>query len=218
MFPSSGEWVWVGFVGKETSEQKVKNGHLNPAFHLKVVGSSGKNSISNKKLPHTSKEVLPLRPAPAPTSTQPINIVRPLRPAPAPSPSPHSQRDLRVPRPPLPMGKPPTAPPKSPAHPHKLNPPKKPLPVSPARVPLLVSELQPRHSPSPPQRPLPLSPARGAPPKPSGGLLVMMPPAVGPKPMVKVSAISPLRALRPIQPNKPVPGVKPNAASSPFRK
>ncbi|XP_064200286.1 disintegrin and metalloproteinase domain-containing protein 33-like isoform X1 [Anguilla rostrata] len=201
---------------KDTSDQKVKNGHLNPAFHLKVVGSSGKN-INNKKLPHTSKEVLPLRPAPTPPTSQPINIVRPLRPV--PSPSPHAQRDLRVPRPPLPMGKPPTAPPKSPAHPpHKLNPPKKPLPVSPARAPLLVSESHPRHSPSPPQRPLPLSPARGAPPKPSSGLMVMMPSAVGPKPVVKVSAISPLRALRPVPPNKTVPGVKPNVASSPFRK
>ena len=60
----------------------------------------------------------------------------------------------------------------------------------------LVSELQPRHSPSPPQRPLPLSPPRGVlpmspargagPGKPSNGLLVMMPPTVGPKPVGKI--------------------------------
>lgn len=70
----------------------------------------------------------------------------------------------------------------------------------------LVSQLQHSPSPFPPQRPLPLSPARGASPavsparrqgsKSSPGLLVMMPPAVGPKPVGKVSAIPPLRALR----------------------
>lgn len=70
----------------------------------------------------------------------------------------------------------------------------------------LVSQLQHSPSPFPPQRPLPLSPARGASPtasparrqgsKASPGLLVMMPPAVGPKPVGKVSAVLPLRALR----------------------
>ncbi|KAG7238458.1 hypothetical protein INR49_030861 [Caranx melampygus] len=70
----------------------------------------------------------------------------------------------------------------------------------------MVSELQSRSSSFPPQRPLPLSPARGpsltsspalpAVSKPSPGLLVMMPPTVGPKPVGKVSAIPPLRALR----------------------
>ncbi|KAI3376669.1 hypothetical protein L3Q82_017089 [Scortum barcoo] len=79
-------------------------------------------------------------------------------------------------------------------------------PCDPVPDQALVSELQPKRSPFPPQRPLPLSPARGASPtvsparipvsKPSPGLLVMMPPAVGPKPVGKVSAIPPLRALR----------------------
>lgn len=42
-----------------------------------------------------------------------------------------------------------------------------------------------------------MSPARGAGPgKPSNGLLVMMPPTVGPKPVGKVTAIPPLKALR----------------------
>ncbi|KAG7330287.1 hypothetical protein KOW79_006509 [Hemibagrus wyckioides] len=185
-----------------------KNGHLNPAFHLKVVGPSNKSA--NLKLPHTSKEVLPLRPGPASNGTQPVNIVRPLRPA----PSPHL-RDVKVPRPPPPISKPleeakcsPTA--------AKLSPPKKPLPLNPTRSPVMVSELQPKPSPTPPQRPLPVSPSRGAQPKPpsgAGGLLVMMPPAVGPKPVGKVTAIPPLRVLR------PVPGPKPNTVSqSPFRK
>ncbi|XP_075943338.1 disintegrin and metalloproteinase domain-containing protein 33 isoform X1 [Anarhichas minor] len=197
----------------EASVEKGKNGHLNPAFHLKVVGPINKAS-SHKGLPHTSKEVLPLRPGPLPNGTQPVNIVRPLRPAQSPRGGP---RDLKVARPPLPAGKPPAAPPKSPSTPQRLSPPKKPLPLNPTRFPLLVSELQPRPSPFPPQRPLPLSPARGASPtvspartlvsKPSPGLLVMMPPAVGPKPMGKVSAIPPLRALR------PVPGAKANTAS-----
>uniref|UniRef100_A0A3B4TAQ6 ADAM metallopeptidase domain 19a n=1 Tax=Seriola dumerili TaxID=41447 RepID=A0A3B4TAQ6_SERDU len=178
----------------EASVEKGKNGHLNPAFHLKVVGPIN-------KLPHTSKEVLPLRPGLAPNGTQPVNIVRPLRPAQSPQGGP---RDLKAVRPPLPAGKPPAAPPKSPPTPQRLSPPKKPLPLNPTRSPL-VSELQPRLSPFPPQRPLPLSPARGASltaspalpavSKPSPRLLVMMPPAVGPKPVGKVSAIPPLRAL-----------------------
>ncbi|KAG7235457.1 hypothetical protein INR49_002688, partial [Caranx melampygus] len=203
----------------EASVEKGKNGHLNPAFHLKVVAPINKASSSHKGLPHTSKEVLPLRPGLASNGTQPVNIVRPLRPTQSPQGGP---RDLKAVRPPLPAGKPPAAPPKSPPTPQRLTPPKKPLPLNPTRSPLLVSELQPRSSPFPPQRPLPLSPARGpslpsspalpAVSKPSPGLLVMMPPAVGPKPVGKVSAIPPLRALR------PVPGAKPNTASLPPRK
>ncbi|XP_058480887.1 disintegrin and metalloproteinase domain-containing protein 33 [Solea solea] len=202
----------------EASLEKGKNGHLNPAFHLKVVGPVNKAS-SHKGLPHTSKEVLPLRPGLVSNGTQPVNIVRPLRPAPSPQGVPRQLKSLR---PPLPAGKPPTGPPKSPPTPQRLSPPKKPLPLNPTRSPLLVSELKPRSSAFPPQRPLPLSPARGASPtrspglaavsKPSPPLLVMMPPAVGPKPVGKVSAISPLRALR------PVPGAKPNTASPLARK
>lgn len=201
----------------EASLEKGKNGHLNPAFHLKVVGPINKAG-GHKGLSHTSKEVLPLRPGPVSNGTQPVNVVRPLRPAPSPQ---KGARDIKVVRPPLPAGKPPAAPHKSPLTPQRLSPPKKPLPLNPTRSPLLVSELQPRPSPFPPQRPLPLSPARGASPtvspartpitKPSG-LLVMMPPATGPKPVGKVSAIPPLRALR------PVPGAKPNTASPPPRK
>ncbi|KAM4611913.1 disintegrin and metalloproteinase domain-containing protein 33 [Polymixia lowei] len=203
----------------EGSAEKEKNGHLNPAFHLKVVGPINKASSGHKELPHTSKEVLPLRPGPAPNGTQPVNVVRPLRPAPSPQ---ILLRDVKVSRPLLPASRPPATPPKSPATPQRLTPPKKPLPLNPTRSPLLVSELQPRQSTFAPQRPLPLSPARGAlstvspargpPPKPASGLLVMMPPAVGPKPLGKVSAVPALRALR------PVPGAKPNTASPPFRK
>ncbi|XP_041635649.1 disintegrin and metalloproteinase domain-containing protein 19 isoform X2 [Cheilinus undulatus] len=202
----------------EASLEKGKNGHLNPAFHLKVVGPINKAG-AHKGISHTSKEVLPLRPGPVSNGTQPVNVVRPLRPAPSPQ---KGARDIKVVRPPLPVGKPPAGPPKSPQTPQRLSPPKKPLPLNPTRSPLLVSELQPRPSPFPPQRPLPLSPARGASPtvspartpasKPSSGLLVMMPPATGPKPVGKVSAIPPLRVLR------PVPGAKPNTASPPPRK
>lgn len=86
------------------------------------------------KLPHTSKEVLPLRPNPASNGTQPVNIVRPLRPAPSPSLS-----NIKGPRPPPPIGKPPNSPskPKSVASPQKLSPPKKPLPLNPSRTPLV---------------------------------------------------------------------------------
>ncbi|XP_061525007.1 disintegrin and metalloproteinase domain-containing protein 33 isoform X1 [Phycodurus eques] len=178
---------------KTETEKAKKNGHLNPAFHLKVVGPIGKAS-SHKGLSATSKEVLPLRPDPAPGGTQPVNIVRPLRPAPF-------TRDVKRARPPLPA-----APRKSP---QRLSPPKKPLPLNPMRSPL------PRPSPLAPQRPLPLSPARGASPvrvfssKPSPSLLVMMPPAGGRKPVGRVSGVPPLRALR------PVPGAKAKAASPP---
>ncbi|XP_066537193.1 disintegrin and metalloproteinase domain-containing protein 19 isoform X2 [Hoplias malabaricus] len=190
----------------ESSLEKGKNGHLNPAFHLKVVGPSNKSS--NLKLPHTSKEVLPLRPSLSSNGTQPVNIVRPLRPA----PSPHLQ-DVKVPRPPPPISKPLVAAKTSHTAP-KLSPPKKPLPLNPTRSPVVASELHPKPSPTPPQRPLPVSPTRGTQAKPSsGGLLVMMPPAVGLKATGKVTAIPPLKALR------PVPGPKPNTVSqSPFRK
>ncbi|KAJ8407632.1 hypothetical protein AAFF_G00274890 [Aldrovandia affinis] len=200
---------------KDVADLKVKNGHLNPAFHLKVVGSSAKGSNA-KKLPYTSKEVLPLRPGHIPNGTQPVNIVRPLRPA----PSPHTPRDPRAPRLPLPVGTHPTPPPKSPARLHKLTPPRKPLPLSPTRSPLLVSEHQPRLSPSPPQRPLPLnpSPARGVLPKPPIGLLVATPPAVRPKPLGKVLGSPPLKSFKPVPPQKPFPGVKPTTALSPLRK
>ncbi|KAI2662380.1 Disintegrin and metalloproteinase domain-containing protein 12 [Labeo rohita] len=174
------------------SVEKGKNGHLNHAFHLKVVGPS--NRGGNLKLPHTSKEVLPLRPNPASNGTQPVNIVRPLRPAPSPSLS-----NIKGHRPPPPISKPPNSPstPKSVASPQKLSPPKKPLPLNPSRSPLTVSEQQPRPPSTPPQRPLPLSPARGAQPKPSGGgLMVMMPPSVGSKPVGKVTAVPPLKAFR----------------------
>ncbi|KAM6909482.1 LOW QUALITY PROTEIN: disintegrin and metalloproteinase domain-containing protein 33 [Xenentodon cancila] len=201
----------------QAQADKGKNVQLNPPFHLKVVGPINK-ATGQKGLPHTSKEVLPLRPGPLPNGTQPVNIVRPLRPGPPPHSGP---RDLKVVRPSLPASKPPSAPPKSPSSPQRLSPPKKPLPLNPTRSPLLVADRQSRPSPFPPQKPLPLSPARGASAsspvritgsKPSSGLLVMMPPAVGPKPVGKVSAVPPLRVLR------PVPGVKPNTASPSPRK
>ncbi|XP_027894333.1 disintegrin and metalloproteinase domain-containing protein 33 [Xiphophorus couchianus] len=199
---------------KEASVEKEKNGHLNPAFHLKVVGPINKAG-GHKGLPHTSKEVLPLRPGLVANGTQPVNIVRPLRPTQSPQGAP---RDLKVIRPPFPAGKSPTAPPKSPPTPQRLSPPKKPLPLNPTRSPLRVSEQPSRPAPCPPQRPLPLSPARVAsttvsPSHTSGsratGLLVMMPPAPGPQPVGKVSAIPPLRVLRPI------PGARLNTASHP---
>ncbi|XP_059391731.1 disintegrin and metalloproteinase domain-containing protein 33 [Carassius carassius] len=189
----------------EGSVEKGKNGHLNHAFHLKVVGPS--NRSGNLKLPHTSKEVLPLRPNPASNGTQPVNIVRPLRPAPSPSLS-----NIEGPRPPPPISRPPSTP-KSVASPQKLSPPKKPLPLNPSRSPLMVSEQQPRPPSTPPRRPLPLSPARGAQPKPSGGgLMVMMPPSVGPKPGGKVTTVPALKAFRPVS------GPKPLIVPSAFRK
>ncbi|XP_068164086.1 disintegrin and metalloproteinase domain-containing protein 33 [Antennarius striatus] len=198
----------------EASVANGKNSLMNSAFHLKVVGPT--NKTSGRGVPHTNKEVASPRSASAPNGIQPVNIVRPLRPTMSPQGGP---RNLKVVRPPLPAGKLPTALPKPPQAPNKLSPPKKPLPLNPTRSPLLVSELQPRPSLFPPKRPLPLSPARGPPPtrspaqtpasQPSSGLLVMMPPAVGPKPVGKVSAVPPVRVLG------PVPGGKPHTALPP---
>ncbi|XP_023821629.1 disintegrin and metalloproteinase domain-containing protein 33-like [Oryzias latipes] len=192
------------------STEKGTNGHLNPAFHLKVVGPMNKPG-DHRGPPNSSKEVLPLRPGPASNGTQPVNIVRPLRPAPSPQ---GGSRDLKVVRPPLPTGRLPVAPTKSPPTPQRISPPRRPLPLNPTRSPLLVSEPRSRASPFPPQKPLPVSPARVAsaavsPTRTAGSkpLLVVMPPAAGPKPVGRVSAIPPLRVLRPI------PGAKPNAAS-----
>ncbi|XP_077445484.1 disintegrin and metalloproteinase domain-containing protein 33 isoform X2 [Stigmatopora argus] len=167
------------------TEKAKKNGHLNPAFHLKVVGPTGKASGGHKGFSATSQEVLPLRPDPS----QPLNVVRPLQSAPKKA------------RPPVPA-----APRKSPLQP---GPPKRPLPVNPTRSPLV------RPSPSsPPRRPLPLSPARAGSPvrvltaKPSPSLLVMMTPAGGLRPTDRVLGGQPFRALR------PVPGSKANSARS----
>lgn len=90
-------------------------------------------SLLCSQLPHTSKEVLPLRPGPVPNGTQPVNIVRPLRPVPFPQGGP---REPKVVRPSLPATKPPVAPPKSPSQ-QRLSPPKKPLPLNPTRSPLV---------------------------------------------------------------------------------
>uniref|UniRef100_A0A3Q4BX87 Uncharacterized protein n=1 Tax=Mola mola TaxID=94237 RepID=A0A3Q4BX87_MOLML len=193
---------WLTQREKNKKNNKGMNSHLNPAFDLKVIRPIKKAS-GNKGLPHTSKEVLPLRPGPAPNGTQPVNIVRPLRPA---SSLQRGSKDLKVGRQPLRAGKPPAAPPKSLPTPQRLSPPTKPLPLNPTRSPLLVSELQLIHpSPFPPQRPLPLSPTRGLSPtasparsygyKASPDLLVMMPPTAGPKPVGQVSAIPPLRTF-----------------------
>ncbi|XP_029939780.1 disintegrin and metalloproteinase domain-containing protein 33 isoform X2 [Salarias fasciatus] len=196
----------------KASDGKGKNCHLNPAFHLKVVGQSSK--AGGQKVPHSSKEVLPLRPNPVQNGAQPVNVVRPLRPV----QSPHgAAQRLKVVRPPVATSKhlaPATTPPQ---HPQRLSPPQKPLPLNPVRPSTLAADLQSRPSPFPPQRPLPLSPARGpqltvsprtAVSRPSTGLMVVMPPPAGGKPQAKISAMPSLRALR------PVPGAKPNTALS----
>ncbi|XP_057709962.1 disintegrin and metalloproteinase domain-containing protein 33 isoform X2 [Corythoichthys intestinalis] len=90
----------------DKAEKAKKNGHLNPAFHLKVVGPTGKAS-GREGFSASGKEALPLRPDPA---VRAPNAARPPRP-----------------RPPVP-----TAPRKSP---RRRGPPEKPLPVDPARSP-----------------------------------------------------------------------------------
>lgn len=196
----------------KASDDKGANGHLNPAFHLKVVGQSSK--ATREKVPHTNREVLPLKPSPVQNGSQLVNVVRPLRPVPTP---PGAAQRLKAVHQAVPTSNHLTPKTKLPQSPQRLSPPQKPLPLNPVRPSLLVAGLQSKSSPFPPQRPLPLSPARGQPvtvstrttvSKPSTGLLVMMPPAVGPKPQGKISAIPPLRVVR------PVPGVKPNTASS----
>ncbi|XP_055718349.1 disintegrin and metalloproteinase domain-containing protein 33 [Salvelinus fontinalis] len=135
----------------EGSMAKGKNGHLNPAFHLKVVGPANKGN-SHKGLPHTSKEVLPLRPGPTPNGTQPVNIVRPLRPAPSPHNTPLRFKVVYPPQP--------GAPPKSPAPPQKLTPPKKPLPLNPTRSPLVSNPTRSPLVSNPTRSPLVSNPTR----------------------------------------------------------
>ncbi|XP_077597697.1 disintegrin and metalloproteinase domain-containing protein 33 [Stigmatopora nigra] len=161
------------------TEKAKKNGHLNPPFHLKVVGPTGRKASGHKGFSATSKEVLPLRPDPS----QPLNMVRPLPSAPKKA------------RPPVPA-----APRKSLL---QASPPKRPLPVNPTRSPL------PRpSSSSPPRRPLPLSPSRTGSPvrvltaKPSPGLLVTMTPTGGLRPTDRVIGGHPFRALRPVPGSK----------------
>ncbi|XP_033869581.2 disintegrin and metalloproteinase domain-containing protein 33-like [Acipenser ruthenus] len=199
----------------EVYDQKPKNGHLNPAFHLKTIGLSNKPSNA-KKPSHPSREVLPLRSGPVPNRSQPVNIVRPLRPAPTPdihsghplqTSTPDIQRNLKEHRP----VKPPAPAQKSSSLAEKLIPPKKPLPVHPTRTPLLVCGRQPRGSPTPPQRPLPLNPSTGPTRRGGNEMLVMVPP-VSNNPVGKAAVIPPAKPL------KPVPGAKPNTASFPFRK
>ncbi|CAN9509787.1 unnamed protein product [Ophioblennius macclurei] len=195
----------------EASDDKGKSGHLNPAFHMKVVGQCSK--AGGQKVPHTNKNVLPLKPSPMQNSAQPVNVVRPLRPV----HSPHgTHQRLKVVSPPMPNSKHLESATKSHQISQRLSPPQKPLPLNPVRPSSLSTELQPRSSTSPPKRPLPLSPLRGpqltvsprtTTSKPSTGLLVMMPPPVGPKPQGMITAIPSLRALR------PVPGAKLNLAS-----
>ncbi|MGH0159062.1 UNVERIFIED_CONTAM: hypothetical protein FKN15_067207 [Acipenser sinensis] len=170
----------------EVSGQKPKNGHLNPAFHLKTIGLSNKPNNA-KKSPHLSREVLPLRPAPGPNGSQPVNIVRPLRTA----PTPDIQRNLKEVRP----VKLPTTLLKSPGMADKLIPPKKPLPVNPARTTLLVCDRQPRGSPSPPQRPLPLNPSTVLAKRGRNEVLVLLPP-VSNKPVGKAAVIPPAKPLK----------------------
>ncbi|KAL0970486.1 hypothetical protein UPYG_G00242700 [Umbra pygmaea] len=140
----------------EGSVEKGRNGHLNPAFHLKVVGSAGKG-VSHKGVPHTSKEVLPLRPVPTTNGSQPVNIVRPLRPAPSPHNTPQG---FKVPRPPLPISKPLGTPAKSPGPPQKLTPPKKPLPLNPTRPPLVSNPTRSPLVSNPTRSPLVSNPTR----------------------------------------------------------
>ncbi|XP_039607802.1 disintegrin and metalloproteinase domain-containing protein 19 isoform X2 [Polypterus senegalus] len=191
---------------KEASEEKTKNGQINPDFHLKIIGSSSNNA---KKPSKTGQEILPLRPGPTVNGPHPVNIVRPLRPA----PTPDIQRNVKMPRPVMPAGKPPPTPTKFTSTTEKLIPPKKPLPVNPTRTPLLAADLSPKQSSSPPQRPLPLnpSPARGGLPKRDEGLLVMMPPA-NHKPVGKAAVIPPAKPL------KPKPSINPIIVPFAFRK
>uniref|UniRef100_A0A4W5Q0N8 ADAM metallopeptidase domain 33 n=1 Tax=Hucho hucho TaxID=62062 RepID=A0A4W5Q0N8_9TELE len=128
----------------EGSIEKGKNGHLNPAFHLKVVGPANKGN-SHKGLPHTSKEVLPLRPDPTTICTQPVNIVRPLSPNPLLHNTPQSSK---VVRPPLHVSMPPGALSKSTDPPQKHTRPTKPLPLNPTRSPLPRPKGGVTHDPS----------------------------------------------------------------------
>lgn len=191
--------------------RKANEGHSNSAFTLQDISSSSK--VVGTSSSRATRIVFPSKSNSSQNASQPVNVVRPLRPA--PSPAVPLQKDLKPSRPPpLPIHKSPAIPSKASLGAHtKLPPPKKPLPSSPIRTP----SVDPKYRP--PRRPLPGNPllAKELPSTQGQTLLVMVPPTTCKSAGVNVT--SPLfKPLKPVPPQRPVPNLKAQAVSFPFKK
>ncbi|XP_063166035.1 disintegrin and metalloproteinase domain-containing protein 33 isoform X2 [Candoia aspera] len=188
--------------------QKATQGHANSAFTLQDISSSSKAKPGTTSQAARGISVLKQNPPQEPP--HPINVVRPLRPGCGPSAP--LQRDIKPSRPPPPpLHKFPATPLK--AGDTKLPPPKKPLPSTPLRPP----PVNPQHRL--PYKPLPrnLLVAKDVASAQSPALLVMVPPANS-KP-AGIGALNRLsKPLKPAPPQRPVPGLKVQPASFPFKK
>ncbi|KAJ7327272.1 hypothetical protein JRQ81_017031, partial [Phrynocephalus forsythii] len=194
---------------------KTTQGHSNSAFTMQGISFPASSSKTpGRSSSQVTRGISPLRTNASPSSSHPVNIVRPLRPAPSPAVS--VQKDLKPARPPpLPFTKSSAVPVQTTfGAQNKLPAPKKPLPCSPVRTPLIDPKQRP------PRRPLPGNPllAKEMPSAHGPPLLVMVPPA-GPKPPGLLSASSHLsKPLKPAPPQRPVPRLKVQVASLPSKK
>ncbi|KAM4807598.1 disintegrin and metalloproteinase domain-containing protein 33-like [Rhinophrynus dorsalis] len=170
----------------KATHQKTNRGHSNTIFTLRNVSSPAKPRGSQKG----SRDILQGKVGAAQNSSQPINIVRPMRPPPSPMTQP--SKPLKPSRPPPPAKASPVIAAKEENVHVKLLPPKKPLPSCPVRTPQL----------NPPRRPLPGNPTQKEP-------LLVMTPAQN-KPPITNSATQ-LKG-----PHRPVPGGKVHAVAAAF--
>ncbi|XP_074848319.1 disintegrin and metalloproteinase domain-containing protein 33 isoform X3 [Carettochelys insculpta] len=206
---------WIKSTSQQTgsrtgalSQTRGHVGHSNAAFTLQDVSSSSKAANGTNKALQAGRGIFPLRPSAAQNGSQPVNVVRPLRPAAGPTVLPH--RDLKPARPPPPSGRSPIDAAKATGSQPKLLPPKKPLPHSPVRAPLIV----PQHGP--PRRPLPGNPLLAKTPPSAQGraLLVTVPPTN----FRMTGASSASHGTKPGPPQRPIPGLKAQPSSFPFKK
>ncbi|KAH0615728.1 hypothetical protein JD844_026087 [Phrynosoma platyrhinos] len=195
--------------------QKANQGHSNSAFTLQDISSpSPSSNVVSRSTSQVTRNYSPLRANPHQSASHPVNVVRPLRPAPSAAAVP--RKDLKPCRPPpLPLNKSPAFPARSTFGAQtKQPPPKKPLPSSPVRTALVDPKLRP------PRRPLPGNPllAKELPSSQGQPLLVMVPPTNS-KPLGVVSSLTHLsKPLKPTPPQRPVPGLRVQTTSFPFKK
>ncbi|XP_060543187.1 disintegrin and metalloproteinase domain-containing protein 33 isoform X1 [Pantherophis guttatus] len=190
--------------------QKTSQGHSNSAFSLQDISSA--NKVKSSITSQVARGISSLKPNPSERAPHPINVVRPLRPGCGPSTP--LQRDLKPSRPPPPPfhGSPATPLKGGFGGPTKLPPPKKPLPSTPVRPPPLNPQPRPLYKPL--AKTLLAKDVASA---PSPALLVMVPPTNS-KP-AGIGALNHLsKPLKPVAPQRPLPGLKVHPASFAFKK
>ncbi|KAM4708874.1 uncharacterized protein O3C94_016488 isoform 1-T1 [Discoglossus pictus] len=161
------------------SQQKTSRGQSKSVFTGRYFSCPAKSSNARTD----SRDKFIIKSSVTHNSSQPVNIVRPLRPAPSPVPQP--SKHLKPSRPPPPSKNSPIIPPKEDKACAKLLPPKKPLPSCPVRT----SQL------NPPRKPLPGNP-------PHKDTLLVMTPSTSKKPPLTNAATELKGAHRPIPSGK----------------